>query len=247
MGAFAMNYFKYHFFALAIIISCSTQAKADSPAHTFIEFSPFASSTTPADIQYGQQQVGCMIHDRPQMAKWIKKGGPIEYWITHQFAGEFTGGRVSWNNYFDADSFYRHKQSYSISVPTSLHGHILNGEQMWAKIVFEFFQMRSTPDSLVVTKQIPFGKISKEAFIRQMAEFDYKSLNKSILFYKNVWLPETTSNKEKSDAKNWGLPTPMTFNIWFSQFKNRSAYPWNVYGPLYEKVKIRGVESNSIL
>src|SRR5580692_5051398 len=57
---------------------------------------PFAVSD--ADLAHGELQTKKMLHDRPEMARYVNQQSPIWQWCVRQFAGASLGQRILWNN-----------------------------------------------------------------------------------------------------------------------------------------------------
>jgi hypothetical protein len=236
---------------LTIAADCSIKAES-SPIY---EFSPYASSLSPEDLAHGDKQVEQMITDRPEMAKYIQHGDEIWIWLARQFAGEFIGARINWMNYPpqvgtsfiepDYSSFYipphRGQPGY-ITVNTAKNGHNVDGEQMWAKAIFELFNIRNSAACVDIGRRVLDHKLSNEGFVREITKLEYAALKKSVLFYTDVWRPESEKKGIKTHDYYWQSPAPATYAEWMSQFTNIDSYPWSVYNKLYSRIRMGAVD-----
>jgi hypothetical protein len=239
----------FYLFAL-FVQGLSTNAESAK----FIEFEPYALSLTSTDIQHGEKQLQLMMSDRPEMRKFISKGDRVWTWIVNQFAGASTGFPISWINHPTGsmatfvDPSYSSYYSPAIgNAPAYLtvselsrsgSGHV-DGEQMWASLIFELFNIRNAKQVTRIEDLAISEKISKEQFIIEITRIEYDTLMKSAAFYSNVWKTNSQAQNLLSHAYYWHLPLEDTYDEWIHKFANKFEYPWSVYGHLYETLKVR--------
>jgi hypothetical protein len=222
------------------------------------KFAPYSLSLSADDLKHGEQQIEQMIHDRPEMASYVQNGDPVWTWTSRQFAGEFIGSRIDWVNYpsqyfagravaRDYTSFYIRPQNGRngyITVSAARIGSNRSGELMWARLIFELFNIRSAAASLEVQRQAARGKLSKDEFIRQITTLEYTALKESVSFYKTVWQVDCQKKGIETHDVLWNSPVPASYKEWIDQFTDLFSYPWNVYGDMYDRLQVRGVSGD---
>ena len=117
---------------------------------------------------------------------------------------------------------------------------------MWAKAIFELFDIRNWKQSVEVMKQAAHGKLTKEEFVRQITELEYKAVTETALFYIKVWKPECDKKAIITHDRYWEAPAPDSYAKWMSQFTDHFSYPWNVYDRLFDRIRIRGMTGDHI-
>lgn len=204
---------------------------------------------TAEDLKFGETQVDQMLDDRPEMAAYVQKDDSIWTWAVRQFAGESLGSRIEWTDYPQLLGTSSVTQDYfslytpptaarygTITVNATKQGQRIQGEQMWAKVVFELFNIRNSPHALKLERAAYFRRLYKKQFVTDITMLEYGALKESVAFYKNVWQPECEKKGIKTTDLYWDSPVPSTYSEWIEQFTDQSSWPWSVYNKMYDRI-----------
>lgn len=198
---------------------------------------------TDEDIAYGEQQVGNMLHDRPQMATCVKKGDWLWGWAVRQFAGEALGCRIRWNkekpsgdsrgdnSYPNADQ----KIGYIRVSNVTAKGLPLNGEEQWSVAVFELHNIRNARGFEQTDRDAYDGKIlTAKEYVRRITQLEFKADLQRRRFYSHQWVPHAKKNVLSTTGYIWGVYSPDTYEKWIVQIPETSSYIRS-YSDYFEK------------
>ena len=168
------------------------------------------------DLAFGRQQVEQMMHDRSEMATCVERGDIVYQGAVRQFAGEAAGQHIYWNNnapYCSPNCLAnsqipRRGQSGFISISAryetgSRKGHPLGCENAWAAAVFELFNIAGTPAFNANDDGALAGKISKQEWVTNITKAEFRTMQRTSEFYRNVWKPWAESKGLTTEPSYW--------------------------------------------
>jgi hypothetical protein len=137
---------KKRFYAFLLILGSATLLTYNHSAFA----KPKQRVLYASDLRHGEKQVADLVHDRPEMAKFVTPGDPIWHWAVINFAGSETGYRIYWENTPTQDNFAAEHQ-YQIGNQRAVIrmqtvddlGRRIGGEEQWTAVVYELFNIRS--------------------------------------------------------------------------------------------------------
>ena len=153
-------------------------------------------------LTWGESQFVQILHDRPAMAKYVRRGDPVWNWAVRQFAGEWVQGGVKWdpndpNPLADAFSLPRRgneKSSIQVterSTRKKFHfGELKTGRELWWGMVLELCNLKMSEKFTEVKQLVSNGKMGMEehCFKRFFVEQVY-TMKAVGDFFENLWLP----------------------------------------------------------
>ena len=117
------------------------------------------------DLLHGKKQVVLMLHDRPEMAKYVTIGDPVWNWTVDQFAGTGICERIYWGRCSSGHSrsstnhYSPNWRKCSIRVgKTDENGVLMNGETQWMLAVGELLNIRHGPEFSEILSNVVFVK-----------------------------------------------------------------------------------------
>ena len=208
--------------------------------------SPKAAQTlSPQDIQFGEQQVKKMLVDRPQMAKILLKNEPIWPWAVRQLAGEAANQRIYWNSSALSDKGFEYDSDHSAPEPgepgyirlrkTDKYGKPMAAHRLLAALVFECYNINSSPAFDRVYQAVLKGKLSKDQYIEQNAQIEFEATRRTANFYRTVFEPLAKNRQYEIDPLYWEAESPTTYTAWRAQYTDRAGYPWSFWGKNYDE------------
>lgn len=191
-----------------------------------------------AALQHGELQVRSMLKDRPAMSRFITPHDIIWKYAVRKFAGEDLPDTIDWSHqapYYGAEAGH-------VYPCRSERGHIrikkISGpfafEKLWARVIFEFHNMASYLRTKQVIRKADAGKLSRKAFIVEMAKTEFKAVLVTEKFYKNVWEDWAKKKGLWSCPYEWYVGIPKNFKDWIRYYDKKSIYPWKVYSDFYD-------------
>lgn len=204
-----------------------------------------AQTLSPQDLLFGEQQVKKMIVDRPQLAKILLKNEPIWPWAVRQFAGEAAGQRIYWNSSALNDKDFDYDADHSAPEPgepgyirlrkTDKYGQPMAAERLLAALVFECYDIKSSPAFNRVYQAALQGKLSEDQFIEQNAHIQFEAGRKTATFYRTVFEPLARTRHYDTAPLHWEAESPTTYAAWRAQYTDRTGYPWSYWGKYYDE------------
>lgn len=254
------NLTRYAILALLLLASVSiaeanpTSVNPTKSAPTSIRPRPKAESVgaakeaqtlSPKDLQFGEQQVQKLLIDRPRLAKVLLKNEPIWPWVVRQFAGEAAGQRIYWNSSALNDKDFDYDADHSAPEPsepgyirlrkTDKYGQPMAAERLLAALVFECYNINSSPAFERVYQTALSGKLTQEQFIEQNAQIEFEAGRKTATFYRTVFEPLARNRHYDTAPLYWEAESPTTYAAWREQYTDRKGYPWSFWGKYYDE------------
>lgn len=199
---------------------------------------------TAEDLKFGEQQVVRMVHDRPEMRRYVQPRDAVWKYCVRQFAGENVGERISWNKAmpdgFDADHQYPSpgEKGYIRVRPAhnlpGENGKAQNCEELWSCAVFELTNIQSAKADYKLYLKVFEGGMTRDTYIRGEAEMEYRALRKTAVLYRQFWTPLIRGKNIATDPTLWGVDIPSTYDKWIAGYTDRRGYPWNPFGKYYD-------------
>lgn len=204
---------------------------------------------TTDDLRHGEQQVDQMVHDRPAMAQWVRKGDVIYSWAAGKFAGESVGQRVWWNpNYLP--TMPPTVNAYN-NLPTPFNpgsisirevyaagekkGQKIESERLWRSAVFELFNISNWDGFKAAYEEAIAGKLSKAEYIDRNTRLEFFTAINTHGFYLSVWQPWARQSGATSQEYLWHGYTPNTHEESMKQRPENSEYI-SFYSEEYDKL-----------
>jgi hypothetical protein len=137
------------------------------------------------DIAFGETQMGQMIKDRPEFARYVSKDDDVWQFCVRAFAGAAIGEHIIWNNSLLENERYLadHLGPYDghpgyIQIRKNVasgdrRGRPLTCEELWSCAVFELENIRSHRAFLALYYRALDGKLSREEWIRGCSRLEY--------------------------------------------------------------------------
>lgn len=205
---------------------------------------------TASDLAFGQKQVDQMMRDRPAMAQLVEKGDVIYEWTVRQFAGESLGHRILWRPVISADiapfilayNWGPSNSSYgSIFVRNKYtdgpkKGESIDSEELWSMVVFEAFNISNWRAFSASESAAFFGKLSRDDYIKQMAQTEFSATKRTTQFYQEIWQPWVAKSGAATQPHLWFVDAPNSFEEWIKLYTDPSRYPYGYYGPDYDRL-----------
>jgi hypothetical protein len=183
------------------------------------------------DLKYGQVQVQRMLTDRPEMARYIRKGDAIWNWCSRQYAGECTGSKYFWSpNEEDNDGLIGWHSVPYLGRPGSVtvgqkYNMSRDGEKLWSVAIFELFNLRNDATFLAWDRHASFSKINQHERVKQCVWLEYETTKQLTQFYKKYWMPHSKRlHLNNTHAWYWYVGIPTTFDEWFKKMPKDSQY-----------------------
>ena len=201
------------------------------------------------DLRFGEQQVDAMLKDRPQMKGIVNRGDVVYEWAARRFGGVACGERIWWNP-GDLDRKpprYTSEARYpgtsgnregSIRVRCyDQYGKPHPGQFLWAKAVFELFNVGSGRKFHKIYEDMLERDMTKEEFIDRATGIEYENNLQQHAFYQNVWVPFLTQKRIEPESSGWWTRIP-TLEQWKASWR-RDSYPYDTWGVYYDQRKPR--------
>jgi hypothetical protein len=224
--------------------SAPTSTRAGTKAES-VGAAKEAQTLSPQDLQFGEQQVQKLLIDRPQLAKILLKSEPIWPWVVRQFAGEAAGQRIYWNSSalsdkdFDYDSDHSapeaNEPGYIRLRKIDKYGQPMAAERLLAALVFECYNINSSPAFERVYQTALSGKLTQEQFIEQNAQIEFEAGRKTATFYRTVFEPLARNRHYDTAPLYWEAESPTNYAAWRAQYTDRKGYPWSFWGKCYDE------------
>jgi len=214
---------------------------------TAFELPELHTNLTSADLIFGEQQVSSMVHDRPELARYVSRDCALWQFCVRAFGGEAIGERILWDNNLPAGKEYRSDhmapyagQSGRIRIRKNYaagpeRGQALSCEELWSCAVFEIENIRNFRAFLALYYKALNGELSREEWIRANSKLEYGALRRTAGDYRRLWQPLALARQQLSSAEFWGLEIPATYEEWISQYRDPNSYPWDVFGRYYDE------------
>lgn len=206
---------------------------------------PRASTLSAQDLQFGEQQLQTMLHDRPQMVNIIMQNEPIWPWAVRQFAGEAANQRIYWNSNELSDKGFEYDSDHSYPTKARLgcirlrktdeHGKALAPDRLLSAFVFECNNIRNGPAFHSVYETSLKGKISREQFIEQNTQIEFAATKRTADFYETVYLPLAQRRHYTVTPAYWEADSPKNYTDWIARYKDPAKYPWSYWGKYYDE------------
>jgi hypothetical protein len=185
--------------------------------------------------------------DRPELTRYVSKADPVWQFCARAFAGELLGERIRWDsglpaNDYPADhatptkdqkAFIRVRKTYASGEN---RGQPLSCEELWACVVFELENIRSSKAFLALHERGLRGELTREQWIGEHTRLEYNAFRRTAHNYARLWQPIGLSRALTSQSEQWGIGLPPTYEAWLAQYRDPNGYPWNPYGRFYDNV-----------
>jgi hypothetical protein len=214
------------------------------------------------DLAFGEAQTDAMVHDRPRMLEFAKRGDNLWDWVSKHFAGASTGEKFYWEANPRADAPTRDGRParpvarHCFPMPgssarrwvtvndTDEDGYMISPEDMWASVVFEFLNTRNDKS---------FAKLNQDALARKLSRDEYEKETLKLEFDTHNQVNSTFDRIIANDGNARNLHTgyggkhfkvsPMTFEEWFRKYKaSRNYIPYYTY--FYDNEIVPRLESS---
>lgn len=181
-------------------------------ADTSFELPELHTNLTSADLTFGEQQVSSMVHDRPELARYVSKDSALWQFCVRAFAGEVIGERILWDNNLPAGKEYRSDhmapyagQSGRIRIRKNYatgpeRGQALSCEELWSCAVFEIENIRNFKAFLALYYKALQGGLSREEWIRANSKLEYGALRRTAEDYRRLWQPLALARQQLSSV-----------------------------------------------
>lgn len=159
---------------------------------------------TEDQVSQGAAQLEKMLKDRPEMARYIRKGDGLWDWTVRQFAGESIQGGVQWDpgdpqGSFDSISCrpdpLRGKSAYiqvtrNYAVPNFHQGEPKTGPTLWYEAGIEFCNLISAHQFQTIDEEADRGQLSRDDFAFEMMAVENIVTNGNFHeFFYGIWMP----------------------------------------------------------
>ena len=215
---------------------------------------------TAADLQFGQQQVDQMMQDRPAMTACVQKNDRIYHWVVRQFAGKAVGQRISWSpealanhapEYLSMHKYPSPRRHAYIAVREKYaggakQGQLLPGDELWACVVFELFNIANAKDFASIYDKALDGKVSKAEFRESHTQLEFLAVQKTGQFYRKMWQPEAKQKGRRTNPFFWYALAPSTYEAWRQHYTDPSGYPYSYYDKYYDEHIVPYLQSSGL-
>ena len=182
------------------------------------------------DLQHGREQVELMIHDRPEMARYVRKGDAVWNWTARQFAGECTGKRYFWAQDATAGGApdgwhsvpYLGDPGIIAVIQTSPKPR--DGDELWAIAIFELLNTRNDPAFIAWHRHAEFGKISQHEHVKQTVWLEFVTAKQTRSFYEGYWVAHCKKMNLRTNGVHWYAGLNQSFQKWFDSQPKDSPY-----------------------
>ncbi|HIA54796.1 MAG TPA: hypothetical protein EYN91_22380 [Candidatus Melainabacteria bacterium] len=211
----------YSFFFLQQLLLCVTISAAELKPSTLQTKGKASNQLSKADLEHGAIQINRLLKDRPELATLISKGDGAYEWIRLNFAGEYTGFRIYWENskpYIDADGENRfddfnHTGAIRVKKP-SISDAPGNAEIQCMAVVYELINIRNTPRFTALWNDALNGKLTRSEWVRGNTLLEFEAIHETKNFYSKIWFPLMTSKHLRADEHLWRVEAADTFDSW---------------------------------
>jgi hypothetical protein len=210
------------------------------------ELPPWKTDLSAEDLAFGRQQVAQMVKDRPEMARWVREEDAVWEFCVRGFAGAAIGESILWNSTIPLQDFradhlgpYKGAKGYirlrNIYASGEYRGKPLPCEVLWAGVVFEIENMRSTSGFNLLHSLAIQGKLTREEWILGHTKLEYAACHRAAEDYQRLWRPLAATRPVSRTPELWGCNLPKTYEAWIILHNDPKGYPWNVFGAYYDQ------------
>lgn len=211
-------------------------------------------------IAHGHRQVENMLKDRFRMSayltddgpKLLNKSDPIYSWCVRKFAGEDTGVPIFWDKTLPKQADAEHDppttdRLAAIRIRPEIGpmmgkflGRRKDFELLWCEAIFELNNCAGFKQFNKIESDAHRSKITRDQYIRQMAQVEFTALNKTRKFFEEVWVPWALKNKLRptyqAELLIWDR-SYSDFDSWIEGYTDKKNYPWVPYGGYYDSIR----------
>jgi|GEM_PF-3366864 hypothetical protein len=158
---------------------------------------------SPEELKWGETQVKRMLHDRPAMKKYVRKGDPLWDWTVRQFAGEWVEGGVEWdpsdpeklwNAMFypkGKDTKARIQVTEKSVLKNYRFGEKKEGPQLWNQVIFELCNVKVFSGAAARNRWMTLtGRITGEEYAFKQLLTEAVDTRKEVhRVSMNIWVP----------------------------------------------------------
>lgn len=201
------------------------------------------SEPTPADLEFGEQQLRKLLEDRPAMRGYAVPGDPIWIRAVRGLAGDTCGYRVSWNTedldkplIYPSDHAFPHPPDFKAFIRIRAAGPNgpYNGEYLWSCLFFELFNLANHHGFNAIYDKSLTGTVSRQEWLTENTKLEFLAMKKMIVFYRGTWVPEMTARRIPTDPSYWKNGEKETYEEWISQYVDEDYYPYDYWGKYYD-------------
>lgn len=231
-----------------LLASNGTAKRGRWQRNRFVElYRPEHTLTTKA-LQHGRTQLEQILKDRPVMATLVAPEDPIGQWVILQLAGAHSRALVHWHNEASADFHIPEgvKAVHAYATPTSTAKIWVrpgdSAEQLWASLIYELHNLHHGVAFRQIALDAQYFRCSENDYIMRHARLEYQAGRTTANFYRQQWLPFSSSKNHKTTPHYWFYYLPNTFEGWSKSFTDPKGYPWHPYKAYYARL-VRSVQS----
>lgn len=238
------------FIMLAANLSCSTGFAA--PQNDYKDSVPInMHSVSPANLEYGKNEVQRMLKDRPEMRTLVVENDEIYATAAKFYGGALCGEKVRWNatEDYQLGTNARHRfgpNGLEIYINSrNKRGYLRLGEAYWADFFYEMFNSSRLPDRRKLTKEALSGVCTRDQYIRLSAYYEYLAEIQTFQFYEKHWVPSRKrfSGSQKGNCCTpafWGLgASQLNFASWLQDVHRKNKfldYPDGYFGTMFDRM-----------
>lgn len=198
---------------------------------------------TSTQLAYGEAQVKKMLLQLPEMSKLVSKDDLIWAWAVRQFAGDAAGEKIIWSNASTVSPEYVSEHSIPFDGrPGSIQmnsldelGNKHSGEKLWYYFCFECFNISNHKSFHQIFCDAIDGRLDENSYIERHTKLEFEALHQTYLFYISVYKPFMERKGIETNSVLWGSRVPTDYELWISQYRDHTRYPWSSYGKYFNK------------
>lgn len=190
------------------------------------------------------QDLEQLVSDRPQLLLIITKGDSIWNWLDEHFT-KTNNLPVRWSSHTSvlavrqlASHTYNSKGEATImAADVDRNGNAIEGENLLSKIIYELINASHRDEFKALTAKVKNYEITKESYIRSMAEIEHHSVMELKQFYADYWIFYASKKHIKLNNNCWCLGASEDFDQWlWIHHRMEDGYPESIYGPMFDRL-----------
>ncbi len=206
-------------------------------------------------LRHADIQMSAMLRDLPIMDNATLDGGWLRDWCLRQFAGEATGFQIDWSSKRPTFADAAHSRPENglratvklspVRIGSKPFGKSFSGEELWAKLVYEFHNIQNTRDGEFLNQRAKRGEVSRTEYVMKSLEMELRAIQRTRAFYVRYFLPHALATCVTTDPRVWYLDRWDTIANYKVRSANPKGYPFLPFGSHYDWIRVRSLQEKN--